>query len=303
MTAAVALFWTRLPGNVRGAAWMIAAAFAFAAMGACIKILGRDLHGMQIAFFRAAFGMLAVLPMVVSQGIGVLATRHWKLHGLRVGAGTGAMLCIFTAITLMPLATATAIAYARPLFLVVLAVPFLGEVVGWRRWTATLVGFGGVLLILQPGTEALQPAALIALAAALLMAVAMICIKKLSATDRPVTMLAWFTIGSVVASLPFALLVWQMPTWEHLALSAVMGALGTAGQYAVIRGFRVGEATAIVPFDYVQLPMAWAWGALLFAEVVGLWVWAGAGVIMAANIYIVHREARHGRDHPRPQKM
>lgn len=290
--AALAAGWARLPGNVRGAAWMVVAALAFSAMGACIKILGRDLHGMQVAFFRAGFGLLTVLPIVLGQGIGVLATRHWRLHALRVGAGTGAMLCIFTAITLMPLATATAIAYARPLFLVVLAIPFLGEVVRWRRWTATLVGFGGVLLILRPGSDAMEPAALLALLAAALMAVAMVCIKTLSATDRPVTLLAWFTIGSVIVAAPFALMVWQTPTLPQLGLAAATGALGTLGQYAVIRAFRVGEATAVVPFDYVQLPMAWAWGALLFAEAVSPWTWVGAAVIMAANLYIVHREAR-----------
>lgn len=299
MIEAMTAGWARLPGNVRGAAWMVVGAVAFAAMGACIKILGRDLHGMQVAFFRAGFGLLTVLPIVLSQGIGVLATKRWKLHALRVSAGTGAMLCIFTAITLMPLATATAIAYARPLFLVVLAIPFLGETVGWRRWTATLVGFGGVLLILRPGTEAMQPAALIALSAAGLMAVAMVCIKKLSGTDRPVTMLAWFTIGSVIAAGPFAATVWQTPTLTHLGLAAIMGGLGTLGQYAVIRAFRVGEATAVVPFDYVQLPMAWAWGAALFAEIVSAWTWVGAGVIMAANLYIVHRETRQGKRPPK----
>ncbi len=291
-SASVAAAWRGLPGNVRGAAWMVVAAVAFAAMGACIKILGRDLHGMQVAFFRAGFGFLTVLPIVARQGLGVLATKRWSLHALRVTAGTGAMLCIFTAITLMPLATATAIAYARPLFLVVLAVPFLGERVRWRRWTATLVGFGGVMLILRPGAGVMEPAALLALLAAGLMAVAMVCIKRLSGTDRPLTMLAWFTIGGVVAATPFALVVWRTPTVEQLGLAAVMGALGTLGQYAVIRAFRVGEATAVVPFDYAQLPMAWAWGAFLFGEAVSAWTWVGAGVIMAANLYIVHREAR-----------
>ena len=284
--------WARLPGNVRGALWMVIAAMAFAAMGGCIKILGRDLHGMQVAFFRAAFGFLTVLPIVLRQGVGVLATKRWPMHLLRVSSGTAAMLCLFTAITLMPLATATAIAYARPLFLVILAIPFLGEKVRWRRWTATLVGFGGVLLILRPEAGTIEPAALLALSAAGLMAVAMVCIKKLSDTDRPLTMLAWFTIGSVIAAGPFAVSVWQTPTVEQLGIAAIMGALGTLGQYAVIRAFRVGEATAVVPFDYVQIPLAWAWGAFLFGEEVSAWTWVGAGVIMSANLYIVHREAR-----------
>jgi drug/metabolite transporter (DMT)-like permease len=271
---------------------MVVAAFSFAAMGACIKILGRDLHGMQIAFFRAAFGLATIAPVVASQGIGILKTRRWRLHALRVSAGTAAMLCLFTAITLMPLATATAIAYARPLFVVVLAIPFLGEVVGWRRWAATIVGFAGVLIVLHPTADSLQPAALLAVLAAFLMGGVMICIKALSATERPVTMLVWFTIGSVAAALPFAIAVWQPPTWEHLAYGVAMGLLGTAGQYAVIRAFHVGEATAIAPFDYTQIAFAWAWGAFLLGDAVEAWTFVGAGVIVAANLYILHRETR-----------
>lgn len=288
-----------LSPNVRGALWMVGSAIAFSLMGALIKILGQELHGFQIAFFRALFGLIAVLPLMFGQGgIAILRTAHWKLHAFRVVVGTAAMLCIFYAITQMELATATAIAYARPLFLVVLAVLFLGEAVRWRRWAATVVGFLGVLLILRPGAEAVQPAALVALAAAFFMAVAMVCIKKLSGTDRPLAVLVWFAVGTVVTSFLPALWVWQTPTWEMLGLAALMGGLGSLGQYAVIRAFRVGEATAVVPFDYSQIPFAWAWGFLLFAEQPSMWTWVGAAIIVASNIYIVHREARLRRTSP-----
>jgi len=290
-----------LPANVRGAAWIISAAVAFAAMGVLIKMLGaRGMDGIQIAFFRALFGFFALCPFLFRHGIGILATSRWRMHAVRVLAGNGAMLCIFTAITMMPLATATAIAYARPLFLIVLAVFFLGETIRWRRWAATLAGFAGVMMIVRPGADALDPAALIALFAAFLMAVAMVAIKKLSDTERPLTMLAWFAIASVVVSGLPAIFVWQTPDAEAWLLSAGMGILGSIGQYAVIRAFRVGEASAIVPFDYAQIPLAWLLGAVFFAEQPGLWTWLGTLTIVGANLYIVRRESQLNKNPPRP---
>lgn len=296
---ALATGWARLPGNVRGAAWMVLAALAFSAMGACIKLLGQNMHAFQIAFFRDLFGLLAVLPMMASKGLGCLVTHRWKMHALRVIAGNGAMLCMFYAITMMPLATATAIAYARPLFLVVLAIPFLGETVGWRRGGATLLGFAGVLIIAQPGASGLDPVALIAVFAAFLMAMVMVVIKKMSATESPVTMLAWFSIGSMIVILPFGYAVWRDPTWEELGIAALLGIMGTIGQYAVIRAFQAGEATAVVPFDYTQIAFAWAWGAFLLHETVAIWTFIGAAIIIAANLYILNREAR-AKQPPRP---
>lgn len=284
--------------NVRGAAWMVFSALAFAAMDAIVKVLANQgMPATEIVFFRALFGAVVLAPFVFGGplGVAVLKTRRPWMHLGRVMAGTAAMMSIFTAVANMPLATATAIAYARPLFLVILAVIFLGEVVRWRRWSATAIGFIGVLLILRPGPEGLNLYALVALAAALFMAIAMVFIKKLSSTERPLTMLAWFTIASIPVSGIPAAFVWQAPTWEQMGLAVLMGVLGSLGQYGVIRAFRVGEASAVVPFDYSHIPMAWAWGFFLFGEQPTVWTWVGTAVVIGSNLYIVHRESRKGR--------
>lgn len=284
--------------NVRGAAWMVFSALAFAAMDAIVKVLANQgMPATEIVFFRALFGAIVLAPFVFGGplGVAVLKTRRPWLHLGRVMAGTAAMMSIFAAVANMSLATATAIAYARPLFLVILAVIFLGEVVRWRRWSATAIGFIGVLLILRPGPEGLNLYALVALAAALFMAIAMVFIKKLSSTERPLTMLAWFTIASIPVSGIPAAFVWQAPTWEQMGLAVLMGVLGSLGQYGVIRAFRVGEASAVVPFDYSHIPMAWAWGFFLFGEQPTVWTWVGTAVVIGSNLYIVHRESRKGR--------
>lgn len=202
------------------------------------------------------------------------------------------MLCIFYAITHMELAAATALAYARPLFLIVLAVFFLGEAVRWRRWLATACGFGGVLMILRPDVGALNDAAWAALAAAFLMACVITIIKRMSDTEKPLTMLAWFSIASCFVTGVAAAPVWTMPDGNQLGLLALVGGVGTFGQYCVLRAYRLAEATIVVPFDYFQIPIAWALGFYFFAEQPSWLTLAGAVVIAGSTLYILLREAR-----------
>lgn len=177
---------------------MIVGSIAFGFMGAGIKFAGGSgLHAFEVAFFRSLFGLIALSPFLFGGGVvAVLATRQPRMHILRALFGSATMLCTFYAITHMELAAATALIYARPLFLIVLAVFFLGEAVRWRRWLATACGFGGVMMILRPDVGAMNAAAWSALAAAFLMACVITIIKRMSSTERPLTMLAWFSIAS-----------------------------------------------------------------------------------------------------------
>jgi drug/metabolite transporter (DMT)-like permease len=185
------------------------------------------------------------------------------------------------------------------LFLIVLAVFFLGEAVRWRRWLATVCGFAGVVMILRPDVGAFNDAAWAALAAAFLMACVIIIIKRMSETERPLTMLAWFSITSCIVTGAAALPVWATPTLEQLAMLAAVGVVGTIGQYCVLRAYRLAEATIVVPFDYFQIPIAWALGFFLFAEKPSWLTLAGAVVIAGSTLYILLREARiKGRTPP-----
>ena len=288
----------RFTGNIQGALWVLGAAVCFSVMATITKYLGQTFNSFEIAFFRALFGLFAVVPFVLRMGLGKLKTKRLGMHGLRGLLGTSAMMCGFYAFTHLSFADAVSLSYVRSLFLIPLAVLFLGEVVRRRRWAATAVGFIGVLVMLRPGGE-IEFAAFVALGGALLVAVVTVLIKKLSSTERPETLLFYFGIISTPLALLPALAVWQTPGAGELGLLMAIGAIAASGQYCMIRGFASGEATAILPFDYSRLLFATGIGILIFAEIPDAWTIVGALIIVASTLYIALREAGLGK-RPKP---
>ncbi len=286
--------WAALPANAQGALWVLLASAGFSAMATLVKVLGQTLDSFQIAFFRCIVGLIVLLPLMLRAGPAILHTSRPLLHLGRAVAGMTAMFCGFYAFTHLPLATATAITFTKPLFMIVIAVLFLGEVVRWRRWSATIVGFCGVLIMLRPGAGTLDPAMLVSLVQALAIAVAVAVVKSFPRSESTFTILFYFAILSTLISLGPALVVWRDPTWTELGIAAAMGMLGVSSQAAVVRGYRIGEATAVAPFDYSRLLFAAIFGYVLFFEVPDIWTVAGAGVIIASTVYIARRESRLG---------
>lgn len=298
MTAAPATLagrWMALPGNLRGAVWMILSGLGFTVMAVLIKLLGGRLDSLQIAFFRCLIGFLAILPIALAMGPGRLRTRHFPVHLTRGLFGMLAMICSYYAIQHLPLAAYTALSFSKPLFATVLAVLLLHEIVRWRRWSATALGFLGVLVMVRPGAGAFDPAALVALGDSVSIAFLVVLVKRLPPSETALTMLFHFGIVSSLASLPLAILVWRPPSWEEYGLLAAIGILGAAAQTCWIRAFRAGEASAVAPFDYTRLIFAAAAGLLLFAEAPDGWTFAGAGIIVASTLYIARRESRLAR--------
>lgn len=287
--------WLALPGNLRGALWIVLASLLFSIMSAMVKSVGARLDSLEIGFFRCAFGLLAILPFMLHAGPAVFRTRRPLLHLWRGLLGTTAMFAGFYAITRLPLADATAIGFANTLFMIVLAVLFLGETVRWRRWSATTVGFLGVLVMVGPGGHGFSLPMAAALFGALCVAIVAVVIKKLSRTESPLSIVFSFGIVSTVASAVPAALVWQTPTLHELVMLVAIGAVGTAAQSCGIRGFRAGEATAVAPFDYFRLLFAGLLGYLLFGDVPTPQTLMGAGLIVASTLYIARREASLGK--------
>jgi drug/metabolite transporter (DMT)-like permease len=283
----------RLPGNARGCLWALAATLAFGLMETTIKYLGAAMHPMQIVFFRCAFAFLAIAPVILlTGGLARVATKRIGAHFARTMLGCSAMATGFYAISNLPLADAVALGYVRPLFLVPLAVLYLGEPAHWRRWTATLVGFGGVLVMVQPGDGAFNPVALVALMSGFIVACVSIALKKLSETETAETTVFWFATFSTVLSLGPALLFWRWPTPAEWPVLAALGVMGAFGQYFIMRAYRIAEATAVDPMDYGRLLMAAAIGVLFFGETLQLHTVAGAAIIAASTFYIARREAK-----------
>jgi drug/metabolite transporter (DMT)-like permease len=166
--------------------------------------------------------------------------------------------------------------------------------VRWRRWSATLVGFLGVLIMVRPGAAAFDPAAFFALAMALGIAVAVILLKRFPEGESHVAMLTWFSLAAIALSLGPALYVWRVPTAGEWGLLVAVGLLGLGSQAMFIRAFWVGEASFVAPFDYSKLLLAGLIGFLLFGELPDHWDLAGAAVIIAATVYIARREGQLG---------
>lgn len=287
--------WSLVPANVRGALWLLVASGLFTGMVALIKLAGQTLHVTEILLFRQIVMMLLALPAVVGGFPGSLRSARPDYQVLRIIAAVSAMLLSFTAFIHLHLAEAITIGFARTFFITIFAILILQEVVGLRRWAAMVVGFVGVLVVVQPGVEAgMNVYGLMAIGGAACAGLVMVIIRLMSRTDKPVTILSYQALGVGLLMVPPAIWFWKTPTLWELGLLAAIGAVGATAQMANIYAFRAGEASAIAPLDYTRLIWATGFGLVLFAEWPGVHVFLGAAIIIAAGLYTMYREQRLG---------
>jgi len=261
-------------------------------MHATIRSIAADLHPFQIAFFRNFFGLLIFVPILIRTGPGFLRTSQFPLHVTRAVLNVLAMLTFFTALSLIPLAKVTAIAFSAPLFAALLAVIVLGERFRVRRWLALVIGFVGTLLILRPGLLAVDLGSILVLASAGLWGVTMIVIKILARRESSLAITGYMSILLSVLSLGPALYVWQTPeptTWLWLLF---IGLAGTLAQVALAESLKLGETTVVMPFDFLKLVWAIALGFILFAEFPDVLTIVGAATIFFSSFYIAYRETK-----------
>jgi drug/metabolite transporter (DMT)-like permease len=279
----------------RAALLMLLANLAVASMTAGIRLASSELHPFEIAFFRNLFGFAFVLPFLVRAGLGTLRAQAPGLLLLSSGGHLLAMLGYFLAVAYLPLAELTALAFTKPLFATVGAALVLHEVVRGRRWSAIAIGFLGVLLVLRPGAAALSPYAGLVLLSALASAAVVLLVKRLTARDSSTTIVLYQTLLLTVLSLPPALWFWRTPSPDGLLLVALIGALGTIAWLCFTRAFALADASAVMPYEFLKLPLTALLAYLMFAEVPSIWTWLGGAVIFGASIYIAQREARVAR--------
>lgn len=266
-----------------------------------VAVLGRHaaLEGValfQIVLLRVVFAALAMTPMVAVRGRTMLRTPHLKLYFVRVLTGFAAMLTWFGALSLAPVGEVQAIAFLMPLFATAGAGLILHETIGWRRWTAILVGFAGAMVILRPGVAETSLGTWLAVVSTVAMATSSLFIKQLADRDHPDTVVLITTLLQTVLALVPGLWVWQSLSLELWAVFAAMGAFGMLGHITLARAFRAADASVVMGVDFARLPLAVLFGWLLFGELIDVWTWVGAGVIFAAALYTARRERRISRD-------
>lgn len=295
--------WRRLPGNLRGGIWMLLGGLEMSTAMAIAKDLTDEIHAFELNFFRCLFGLLAMAPLLFGGGIAIARTKCLGLHlGRGILGGIG-QICVFYALAHLSLAVVIAITFTRPLFLVVLAVLFLGELVRWRRWSAIVVGFLGVLIVARPVVDQVTVALFVLVFSTACHASAHVFLKKATGVDRPATVVFYYlVISTLVGAIPTAL-VWTTPTTEQFLWLALTGILYLMGQGLIALAFRAGEATAIMPFDYSRLLYGILFDIVLFTQYPDGWTITGSCVIIASTLYVARRQAQVGRtraDAPEP---
>ena len=293
--------------QARAAGLMLASTISFGLMAVCIRLASAKLPTWEVAFFRNAFGLLALLPILLLPALrapapyrvlaATVRTRQLHRYFVRCLVGVASMFCGFWAIGHLPLAQAISLAYSSPIFVTIAAVYLLGEQVRVRRWLAVAAGFVGMLVIVRPGSQAFSPGMLVAVAAAVLSAVVAIQIKQLSKVDGPDTIVLWTYLFWVPMSLLPALMDWHWPDVHGWLWLSLCGVFGTGGQWLWTRALELGEVSALTPISFVQLPVVTLAGWWLFDERIDRWSLLGAAIILGATAYIAHREATLARRH------
>ena len=279
----------------RAVAFMVSSTVLFGVMAVCIRLASKQLHPFEIAFFRNLFGFVFALPLLARHGWGLLHTNKLPLYLLRSAIGIVGMLAGFWAIVHLPLAQAVALSYSTPIFVTIGAVFVLGEVVRARRWTAVIIGFLGVIVLMHPGADNFHMASLVAVLAAVMSASVAISIKFLSRTEPADAIVIYTTMLWVPMSLVPALFHWTAPTgWTWLWI-VMAGGLGTTAHMCWTRALSMADASLLTPISFLQVLVVGAAGWLLFGEGIDRWTAVGAAIIFGSNLYIARREARLAR--------
>jgi drug/metabolite transporter (DMT)-like permease len=251
----------------------------------------------QVISLRGIFILIPLAIVIYWRG-GFAAFRPHRIrnHALRALFFLGSTFFIITALSLMPLADAIAFTFSGPLIVAALAPFLLGERVGWRRWSAILVGFAGVVVMARPTPDAFQWAALIALCAAFSGAMRDMVTRRISAEESSDLILFTSTLAVTSAgALAAVSFPWRMPDAVDFGLFALLGLLNGGAHYLMIEAHRWGEASLIAPFRYTALVWAFILGYLVWGDLPDVWLLSGSVLVVGSGLYILQRETRAKR--------
>jgi len=283
--------------NLGAIAWMVTAVGVLSLMDAAMKWLAPHYPPLQVAAMRG----MASLPIVVvwlalRGGLRQVVRVRWVLQIARGLMSVLMLACFVYAVRVLPLADAYSIFFVSPLLITALSVPILGEHVDARRWAAIAVGLLGVLVVLRPtGAGALTLAGVAALTAAACYSTSAITMRVLGRTDTTGSMMFWFTALVAVGAGGLAAPTWVDVRAEHWPVLAIVALTGALGQYAVTEAFRRGEASVVAPFEYTAIGMGVTLDWVLWSTRPQPRMLAGAAIVIAAGLYLIHRERTRPR--------
>ncbi len=283
---------------VAAVAWLLLGVAGGLGLDLCAKQLLVTYSLYQFVFLRSLVG-LAIFLLLARQfgGVRGLATQRWQWHLLRTVLACGTMFGFFYGLSRMPLVNALTLAFTAPLIVTALSPSFLGEHVGWRRWTAVLIGFSGVLLILRPGAGLLSMASIAVLIAAFCYACLALTARHLGKTESTFSLSVYVIVGPLLTSGALSIDgAWQVPDVLGWLLFVLAGACSVIAWIGIIGGYRRASPSLLAPFEYTALIGGAIAGYLIWDEVPDRWVVAGALIIIASGLFVVYREIWQARD-------
>ncbi|MFZ1427449.1 MAG: DMT family transporter [Geminicoccaceae bacterium] len=275
----------------RGIGFAVLSYACFSTGDATIKLASGRFSVFQIAFTVALFALIPVMFLTRGQGgWRALVPTRWHLVALRGVLTAVCSLLAWRAFSMLPLAEAYAILFATPMLVTGLSAVLLREEVGWRRWTAALVGFVGVLIMIRPDFETLGLGHLLAAFAALAGSLGMITLKRIGPSESSASILFAVFIGIMLASGPMVPSNFVMPQWHEVAFLALAGLLMGCGQAGLVLATRDTPAVVVAPFQYSQMIWGVLFGALLFGDRPAPVLFAGMALVVASGLYTIWRE-------------
>ena len=284
-------FWKKLSPNIKGFIFILIASATFPIMGTTVKYLTSELHPFQIAFFRCFFGFMIIIPLIIKKNPSkILNTKRYPMHILRGLLGVGAMMAGFTALSMLPLATAVTLGFTRILFLVPLAMLLLGEKPGFLRIFLILLGFLGVIIMIDPSNDnnITYFSASLALLGAFLVSCVKLSVKSLSSSESTLTIQFYYGIISTTALIIPCYLFWTPLNSFQILLMLFAAIVGTIAQMLTIWGLKLGATTVVMPADYTRLIFAGIYGFVLFNEIPYLNEIIGSFVIIITTMIILY---------------
>lgn len=272
----------------------IAMALAAMALFSCMDGLSKDLavryHPIEIGCLRYLFATLFLVPFILRAPLLSWRTSVPFLQLWRGLAMVGSAILFISGLSQLPIADATAIAFASPLLVTALSIPMLGEKVGFRRWAAVAAGFLGVVIVVRPGTGAFNPAAAFPLLSAAFWAIGLILTRRMRSADSLLTTMLYSTVVGFAACAVFLPFVWSLPATLDWPIFVALGALNAVGQSLLVLAFMKAPASLLAPFSYSQMLWSTLIGYFAFATIPDGVTWIGVAVIIASGLYTLHRE-------------
>ncbi len=285
-----------IPPGVRGILLIVLASALFASMHNIIRLVTQQgIHPFEVAFFRTFFGLIVFIPILMRTGaVVLLRTEKFPWHLGRAFLNAISMLSWMTALSLMPVADATAISLAGPVFVAILAMIFLGERVGFLRWLGIGLAILGGLIVVRPGFVDVGSGVWMVLLSAVAVSNSKLLAKVLTRTDSPATIVAYLTILMTPITLVPALFFWQTPTVEQFGWLVMVGILGSTGHLLFVHAYKLADISLVEPVMFTRMIWAALIGLVLFNEFPDLWTWIGAAVIVVGTTFLARPEARRG---------